>query len=175
MLLLPGLVVSRYYMGHMNTGTTLSISTKSSAETERLGEQIGSALQGHEVIELISDLGGGKTTLTRGIARGFGSTDKVASPTFTVNKEYVSGNKRIVHYDFYRLDDPGLLEFELAESLHDPATVTIVEWADIVHDVLPVDRVTIRIASSGDESRSFAISIPDSYSNLLHYLSEKHN
>ncbi len=127
------------------------------------------------MIELISDLGGGKTTLTRGIAKGFGSTDKVSSPTFTVNKEYSSGNKRIVHYDFYRLENAGLLEFELAESLQDPTTVTIVEWADIVHDVLPVDRVTIRISSTGDDSRNFSISIPDNLSGLVHYLSEKHN
>ncbi len=105
----------------------------------------------------MSDLGGGKTTLVRGIARGFGSADKVASPTFTVSKEYVSGNKRIVHYDFYRLHDPGILEFELAESLNDPDTITIIEWADIVQDVLPADRLTLHITSTGEMTRALRL------------------
>jgi tRNA threonylcarbamoyladenosine biosynthesis protein TsaE len=151
----------------MSTGTTLSISTASSAETEKLGERLGKLLHGGEVIELISDLGGGKTTLVRGIAKGFGSSDKVASPTFTVNKEYRSGNKRIVHYDFYRLQDPGLLEFELAESLQDPTTITIVEWAGIVHNVLPPDRITIRIVSTDQDTRSFGISIPEALKEVI--------
>jgi tRNA threonylcarbamoyladenosine biosynthesis protein TsaE len=166
MLLLPEWVASQYYMERMNTGLTLSISTASSAETEKLGERLGSLLRGGEVIELVSDLGGGKTTLVRGIAKGFGSTDKVASPTFTVSKEYHSGNMRIVHYDFYRLQDPGLLEFELAESLQDPQAVTIIEWADIVHDVLPKDRITIRISSTGENTRSFGIAVPDDRADL---------
>lgn len=101
------------------------------------------------------------------MARGFGSVDKVASPTFTVSKEYVNGNRRIVHYDFYRLDDAGLLQFELAEALHDPTTVSIIEWADVVHDVLPKDRITIRISSTGQTSRQFKIDLPDNCAYLL--------
>ena len=154
-------------MEHMNTGTTHSRLSASSEDTEHIGEQLGKKLKGGEVIELMSDLGGGKTTLVRGIAKGFGSTDKVASPTFTVNKEYVSGHKRIVHYDFYRLQDAGLLEFELAESLQDPDAVTIIEWADIVHDILPKDRITIRITNTGDTSRNYQINVPSSRQYLL--------
>lgn len=151
----------------MNTGTTHSILSASSDATEKLGERIGANLRGDETIELISDLGGGKTTFVRGVARGFGSVDKVASPTFTVSKEYVNGNRRIVHYDFYRLDDAGLLQFELAEALHDPITVSIIEWADVVHDVLPKDRITIRISSTGQTSRQFKIDLPDNRAYLL--------
>jgi tRNA threonylcarbamoyladenosine biosynthesis protein TsaE len=133
---------------------------------------LGAQLKGGEVIELVSDLGGGKTTLVRGIAKGFGSSDKVASPTFTVNKEYSSGNKRIVHYDFYRLHDPGLLQFELAEALSDSLTVTIIEWADIVHDVLPQDRLTIQITNTGDTARTLTISGPESVGYLVGAISE---
>lgn len=116
---------------------------------------------------MISDLGGGKTTLVRGIARGFGSQDKVSSPTFTVNKEYRSGDKRIVHYDFYRLHDPGLMQFELAEALSEPDTVVIVEWADIVQDVLPQSRLTITITSTGTSSRLFELRTAESIAYLL--------
>lgn len=105
--------------------------------------------------------------MVRGIAKGFGSDDKVASPTFTVSKEYTNGNKRIVHYDFYRLHDAGLLEFELAESLQDPLAVTIIEWADIVHDVLPKDRISIVITSTGEDTRELRLNIPDNKSYLI--------
>lgn len=126
--------------------------------TEKLGERIGQNLKGGEAIELVSDLGGGKTTLVRGIAKGAGSTDRVASPTFTVNKEYQAKNFRIVHYDFYRLQDAGIMAHELAESLEDPKKVTVVEWADIVQDILPANKITINIRSTGDDSRRLDIS-----------------
>jgi tRNA threonylcarbamoyladenosine biosynthesis protein TsaE len=154
-------------MEHMNIDKTLQISSDSSEDTEKIGERIGNRLRGGEVIELISDLGGGKTTLVRGIARGFGSQDKVSSPTFTVNKEYRSGDKRIVHYDFYRLHDPGLMQFELAEALSEPDTVVIVEWADIVQDVLPQSRMTITITSTGTNGRLFKLKTSDSLAYLL--------
>lgn len=112
----------------------------------------------------MSDLGGGKTTFVRGLAKGFGSTDTVASPTFTVSKEYTAGNKRVAHYDFYRLHDAGLLQFELAESVHDPDTVVVVEWGDIVRNVLPATRMTIHITATESESRSLKLTIPSEYS-----------
>src|SRR5690606_33786002 len=81
---LPWWLSPRYYTEHMSTGTTWRTSSTSSEATERLGERLGKALKGGEVIELASDLGGGKTTLVRGLARGAKSSDKVASPTFTI-------------------------------------------------------------------------------------------
>ena len=158
------LVALRYYMGHMSTSKTCTISSASSEETEQIGEQIGRQLKGGEIIELVSDLGGGKTTFVRGLAKGFGSTDTVASPTFTVSKEYTAGNKRVAHYDFYRLHDAGLLQFELAESVHDPDTVVVVEWGDIVRNVLPATRMTIHITATESESRSLKLTIPSEYS-----------
>ena len=106
--------------------------SESSEATEEIGRKIGMSLKGGEVVELISDLGGGKTTLVRGIAAGAGSRDKVSSPTFTLSKVYSANTFQIIHYDFYRLQDPGLMEFELAEALVDKQEVLIVEWANIV-------------------------------------------
>lgn len=131
---------------------------------------MGKNLRGGEVIELVSDLGGGKTTFVRGLALGMGSTDKVASPTFTVSKEYHSPKLRLVHYDFYRLTDPGIMQFELAETLSDPNSVAVIEWADIVHDILPESRVTINIKSvsgGSENARQLEVSYPPELSYLF--------
>lgn len=145
----------------MSQRKTITVHTTNVQGTEVLGQNIGKALKGGEVIELVSDLGGGKTALTRGIATGIGSSDRVMSPTFTISRVYSSGPLKLVHYDFYRLDDPGLLRHELEESLHDPSTITVVEWAHIVADILPQNRITITITKSGENSRSFEIKYPE--------------
>jgi tRNA threonylcarbamoyladenosine biosynthesis protein TsaE len=142
----------------------LQISTTGYEETEVLGRKIGSKLRGSEVIELVSDLGGGKTTLVRGIAAGLGSLDRVSSPTFTVSKEYTTKDIRLVHYDFYRLSDPGIMSHEIAEALEDKKAVVVVEWAEIVQDILPADRIVIKMKVVGDtdDARRLDICYPDS-------------
>ncbi len=122
-----------------------------------LAEKIGSRLRGGEVIELVSDLGGGKTTFVRGLAKAIGSEDVVSSPSFTINNVYQGTTLRMYHFDFYRLPEAGILRDELAEILTDPQAVTVVEWGDIVEDVLPADRITIRIAVTGETSRQYRI------------------
>lgn len=94
----------------------------------------------------------------RGLAKGAGSNDQVASPTFTISKVYhCPGDIRINHFDFYRLNDPGLMRAELGESVSDPTSVTIVEWADIVTDVLPLDKVIIEITTTGEDQRLISV------------------
>lgn len=137
----------------------MQLHSASSEATEEIGRKIGQKLKGGEIIELISDLGGGKTTLVRGIAKGLGSHDKVSSPTFTVSKEYTAGKLRIVHYDFYRLQDPGIMAHELAESLEDPKAIIIIEWADIVQDILPESRISIQISTMSESERMLDIRI----------------
>ena len=146
---------------------SLTIHTHNMQETEILGEQIGKRLTGGEVIELVSDLGGGKTALTRGIAKGLGSADRVMSPTFTISRVYTSGPLQMIHYDFYRLDDPGLLRHELEESFNDSRTVTVIEWAHIVKDILPENRITVSIDKTGDDSRVFTVQYPEELAYLM--------
>jgi tRNA threonylcarbamoyladenosine biosynthesis protein TsaE len=124
-------------------------------------------LRGGEVIELVSDLGGGKTTFVRGLARGMGSRDTVTSPSFTLSNHYSSDRLTLYHFDFYRLGEPGIMRDELAELLHDSKSVVVVEWADIVEDVLPADRLTIRINATGDESREFECEYPETLRYLV--------
>lgn len=137
-------------------------STMTADETEALGERIGKHLKGGEVIELRSDLGGGKTTFVRGVVRGLGSTDQVASPTFTISKLYKAGKLEVHHFDFYRLAEPGIIASELAEVIHDPHCVVIVEWADVVQHVLPPDHLTITIELMPDGGRQLTIHAPRS-------------
>ncbi|HUP26581.1 MAG TPA: tRNA (adenosine(37)-N6)-threonylcarbamoyltransferase complex ATPase subunit type 1 TsaE [Candidatus Limnocylindrales bacterium] len=138
-----------------------------SAATEKFGERLGHNLRGGEIIELISDLGGGKTTLTRGIARGAGSKNVVGSPTFTLSKVYTAPAFNIYHYDFYRLQAAGLMEYELADIISDPKAVLIIEWGEVVQHVLPARRLTITIRKLSDGSRQLDCSYPEDLSYLL--------
>lgn len=127
----------------MSTPVTWRATTETPADTEAVAERLGRALKGGETIELISDLGGGKTTFVRGLARGVGSKDAVASPTFTISRVYTSDAHTIYHFDFYRLSEPGLMVAELSEALHDPEDIVVVEWGEVVRDVLPDRRLTV--------------------------------
>lgn len=130
----------------------------SEADLISFGQKIGEKLDAPAVIELVGDVGSGKTTLTRGIAKGLGVKEPISSPSFTISKHYAYAKNKheynLVHYDFYRLPDPGLMAEDLAESLSDQNTVTVIEWADTVADILPKNHITIRISLNDDGSRS---------------------
>jgi tRNA threonylcarbamoyladenosine biosynthesis protein TsaE len=153
----------------MGTRIQLDKTTANSDETESLGRAVGGRLKGGEVIELTSDLGGGKTTLVRGLAAGAGSSDHVASPTFTLSKVYKSNRFEIHHFDFYRLQEPGIMRDELQELLQEPSTVVVVEWSDIVQSVLPEDRLIIRItrAATSEDARQVHFDFPEELSYLI--------
>ena len=140
---------------------------KSAQASERFGRAIGRELRGGEVIELISDLGGGKTTLAKGIAKGAGSADHVTSPSFTIRNDYSANGIAIAHFDFYRLSDVGTLREMLAEVLTDPETAVLIEWAAIIDDVLPADHVKIRLISTSDGGRKLAAEYPRHFSYLF--------
>lgn len=141
--------------------------SKSAAETEGLAERLGQTLTGGEVIELVSDLGGGKTTFVRGLASGAGSSDVVASPTFTISRVYNTPRFDIHHFDFYRLDDPGIMADELAEVAGDQHAVTVIEWADVVQHVLPGARLTVIIKQMPNGERELTFRAHDASLNYL--------
>ena len=101
----------------------------STEEMIEFGKEIGSNLEGGSVLELIGDVGAGKTTFTKGLALGLGVLETVQSPTFTISRVYEGDNLTLSHYDFYRLNDYGIMKMELAENLSDPQNITVVEWA----------------------------------------------
>lgn len=122
------------------------------------GEKIGQRATGGTVIELVGDVGAGKTTLVRGIAAGMGVTETVASPSFTINRVYEAvDGKKLIHYDFYRLHEPGIMTAELSETLSDPAAIVVIEWAESMRNVLPEDRLTMTITSPTESSRHISL------------------
>jgi len=140
------------------------IKTQDPDQTEQLGVAIGGLLKGGEVIELVSDLGGGKTTLTKGFAKGIGSTDLVSSPTFTISNVYKGTKLTLHHYDFYRLGEMGLMSEELAETLEDPEVVSVIEWAEEAHDMLPTGRlirIEVSLVAADENYRDIIIEMAD--------------
>jgi thiamine-monophosphate kinase len=105
----------------------LEISSQSENDTIKLGEKIGKSLRGGEFILLVGPLGSGKSTLTRGIAKGLGIAGPVRSPSFNLMREY-KGKPGLRHWDLFRLDG-GFAELGIYEST-DENTVTVIEWAD---------------------------------------------
>ena len=120
---------------------------------KQLGEAIGQSVSGGEVLELVGDIGAGKTTLTKGIAQALGVNEPVQSPTFTISRVYDSPKGlRLVHYDFYRLGEAGIMGDEIREAADDDSVI-IVEWAGAVDDDLPKDRLLVKITTISEEER----------------------
>lgn len=123
------------------------------ARMKQLGEAIGRSVSGGEVLELVGDIGAGKTTLTKGIARALGINEPVQSPTFTISRVYDSPKGlRLAHYDFYRLGEAGIMGDEIREAADDDSVI-IVEWAGAVDDDLPKDRLVVKITTISQEER----------------------
>ena len=139
--------------------TEMTIEVNSEQETRTLGEKIGRLLTGGEVIELVGDVGAGKTTFVKGLALGLLIDEDVQSPSFTISRVYEARDDlQLAHYDFYRLNDAGIMADELTETTQDPLTVTVIEWADIVEGVLPAGRLRISFVAPTESSRMLTLS-----------------
>jgi tRNA threonylcarbamoyladenosine biosynthesis protein TsaE len=127
------------------------------AAQEAFGERLSAALPGGAmVVFLEGNLGAGKTTLVRGILRGFGYRGRVKSPTYTLVEPYEIGDRRCAHLDLYRLGDPGELEYLGLRDLLGEEQLILVEWPDKGVGVLPAPDLRVIIAISG-ESRDLCL------------------
>ncbi|GAC1499292.1 MAG: tRNA (adenosine(37)-N6)-threonylcarbamoyltransferase complex ATPase subunit type 1 TsaE [Candidatus Saccharimonadales bacterium] len=152
---------------NMRDTLQLIIESKNPDDTLHLAKNIGTKLTGGEVIELISDLGGGKTTFVKGLAIGLGSKSIVKSPSFTIQNEYTDGRLPIYHFDFYRLNDAGLLKNELVELFTYQKAVIVIEWSNNIQDLLPINMITINIKVINENSREIIFSYPNELCYLL--------
>ena len=120
------------------------------------------------MIELIGDVGAGKTTFTKGLGEGLKVDEDIQSPSFTISREYEARDGlELHHYDFYRLNDPGVVKYELAESVANSKAITVVEWGETARDVLPDERVTLSFRYTADgETRECDVEIPEKFEYL---------
>lgn len=134
------------------------IEVKNENAMRAFGSKLGGLLAGRQVVELVGDVGAGKTTLAKGIAEGLGVDEDVQSPSFTISRVYEAHRGlRLAHYDFYRLHAAGIMANDLDEAMSDPQTVTLIEWANIVDGVLPIARLTIEITTVDEFIRSLRL------------------
>ena len=131
---------------------------KSEQEMLNFGKNFAKSLD-NQVIELIGDVGAGKTTFTRGLAEGLGIVELITSPSFTISKSYALPNSkgRLIHYDFYRLPDPGLMLDDLRENLENPHNIIIIEWGESIENILPENRLKIEIKYNNNNTRNLEI------------------
>ena len=114
-------------------------------DTFAIGERIGREAEPGMLCTLTGDLGVGKTVLTQGIAKGLGIEEPVNSPTFTIVQVYESGRIPLYHLDVYRIGDPSEMEEIGCEEYFYGEGLCIVEWADLIEELLPEQRTEIMI------------------------------
>lgn len=131
--------------------------THSEEETIELGRRIARELPRRAVILLIGNLGAGKTTLAKGIVSGLGAAapDEVASPTFTLIHEY-SG---VYHIDLYRLDHAEQVATLGLEEIFDREAVVLIEWGERFPQLMPENRIEIRLQAVGEDGREIQVKI----------------
>ena len=134
-----------------------SLCTTSAAETEALGAELARALRPGSVVLVRGELGAGKTTFVKGVARALGVDDRVTSPTFTMVRQYAARNDRgivtVHHADVYRVTTLAeVRDLDLGELVEEDA-VALVEWGDVAASIFGRDVLTVDFVVREDESR----------------------
>ena len=120
------------------------IQCQSVEETQNLAKKLAKKISQGSIISLIGDLGTGKTTFTKGFAKQLGIEDHVTSPTFKLVSEYQGEKYKLYHIDAYRMDGPNdFLNIGGEEYLSSKKNITIIEWGDLLMDLLPERTITV--------------------------------
>ena len=134
--------------------------SENSSFTMELGEAIGKSLPDGSTICFSGDLGAGKTTFVRGLAKGLNITDVVQSPTFNIMKVYFKGDRPLIHIDAYRLADINP-DIGLDEYIGYESGITVIEWPQYIKDLIPSNAIEISILHMGDDKRKLIIDSKD--------------
>lgn len=153
---------------------SLEVLSRDAEQTHRVGVLLGQLLRGGEVICLEGPLGVGKTVLAQGIGTGWGALSPLLSPSFVLVREHrrASDSQRLLHVDFYRLQEPHEARtLGLEEWLEDASTVVVVEWPERATEILPPQRLWVRIEfANGNRRRLLCVAQGDAYLPLLRAL-----
>ena len=147
-----------YHDDYSNQQPALTLVSRSVADTQKLGAQLGQLLSSGDIVCLSGQLGAGKTYLTRGIAMGWGTRDPVSSPTFTLVNQYTHPEKEafLYHLDAYRLSGPLEAQTIALDDLIDSNGVLVIEWPERIAAALPTKRLWIQLSDTGEETRQIS-------------------
>lgn len=140
--------------------------SRSPEDTHRIGFDIGSLLTAGSIISLRGSLGTGKTTFTKGIAQYFTIQETVTSPSYTIFQEY-TGDLTLFHLDLYRIES--LEEFELlgVEEFFYDKGITIIEWSELIEDLLPPSTIFIDFKILENQNRKIIINFPEGKTSMI--------
>lgn len=142
----------------------MTIETDSAGETYEAARQIGEKAVSGTIYALTGDLGTGKTVFAKGLAAGLGIREHVNSPTFTILQQYDDGRMPFYHFDVYRIGDVSEMDETGYEDCFYGDGVTLVEWADLIEEIMPERTIWIRIekdTARGFDHRRIIIDDPD--------------
>ena len=143
---------------------TQSMESNSEKETWEIGNRIAQQCEAGTIVLLHGDLGVGKTVFTKGFAAGLGVEEPVNSPTFTIIQIYESGRIPLYHFDVYRIADVEEMDEIGYEDYFFGDGVCLIEWADLIQEILPPDVIAIEIEKNlekGFDYRKITISDPE--------------
>lgn len=137
------------------------VATRSATETQVLAAELAAALPNDSTLALHGNLGAGKTTFVQGLARGFGITEPVTSPTFNIYTVHhaaaAPGGRTLLHLDAYRLDGPQQVEDLLFEDFLVSPWCLAVEWPEKIADWLPADAFHLDLGIAADERHTLRL------------------
>jgi tRNA threonylcarbamoyladenosine biosynthesis protein TsaE len=143
-------------MEYMSLEQKYSYSSTSLDRSLELGNKLAGLIKPPLLIEMVGDLGGGKTALVKSIAKGLGIEQTVTSPTFNIHRGYESPNGiRLEHFDLYRLNDDEIVANELKDCLEDPKTIVCTEWANHFSGHLAEDRLVVECHYISENERRY--------------------
>ena len=143
----------------------MTFESHSREETIKFAANLAAKSKPGDVYTLTGDLGVGKTVFAKGFAKGLGVTEPVTSPTFTIVQEYLSGRLPFFHFDVYRIADPDEMEETGFYDYRDRGGVVLIEWAELIEDILPFPRTSIKIEkdlNGDDDYRLITVEVENS-------------
>ena len=140
----------------------IKVVSSSAKQTMEIAKKYAMSIQKPIVIDLIGDMGAGKTTFSKGFAEGLGVTETVTSPTFTIMNEYTSGKMPLYHFDMYRLEsleDAENLGFNEYFDMSTLKGITLVEWSEKTPGILPALHIEVKLKKIDEEKREISIGV----------------